>query len=147
MKATLYFSVLLFLFQASACSEDESTSAKDNMIRQLTESTWIAESVEHGTDGDLTFQYDDFSIAFTSSESGNFLGDYLVANGGYAFADAFGKWTVSEDLHTLMLDNDQELTVEFQGEKMILDFTVNPSSGGRSNGLSGHFTFTLIHTP
>lgn len=148
MKTVLYFFACMLLFQLSACSsDDKKTSDEDKMISKFTESTWAAERVEHGTDGDLTFQYEDFSLAFTKSGSGTFLGDYYVANGGNAFRDAFGKWKLSEDMKMIILDNDQELEVEFQGEKMILDFIVPLPSDGRTQGLSGHFAFTLIHTP
>jgi len=139
----LFFTVTLFL----SCSDDEKVSPKDKMINQITESTWVVEQVEHGTDGDLTFQYTDFSLAFTASGSGDFIGEYFVGHGGYAFPDAFGKWNLSADLKNVLFDNDQEFAVEFVGERMLLDFTVNPPDGGRVEGLSGHFTFTLKHIP
>lgn len=152
MKAIIYFFALVTILQTTACSDDsgdsddEKVSEKDQTISQLTATTWVVENVEHTTDGDLTSQYEDFSIIFTKSNTGNFIGNYLVANGGYAFTDASGKWNISDDLHTILLDNDTELAFEFQGERMILDFTVS-APGGRTKGLSGHFTFTLIHTP
>ena len=148
MKNFVY--LLPFFVLLMACSEDEkdeNVSERDKVVNQITESTWVAEDVDHGTDGNLTDQYADFTIAFTKTKSTNFIGEYFVANGSYAFPDTFGKWSLSDDLKTVLFDNGQELAVEFENERMILDFTVSPPGDGRTTGLSGHFTFTLKHIP
>ena len=129
------------LVQLSACDEDgpSDTEVKADM---LTAQTWAHASVMHGTDGDLSDQYSDFAMTFSSNPADGFQGTYLVANGGHAFEDASGKWKFNDNLTMIILDSGREIEFQLNETHLTLDFIV-PESGGRSNGLSGHFTFEL----
>src|SRR5688572_25723090 len=97
-KIILQIAVLAFMVQLAACSE-ESMSEKDQAKNTLTTKAWGDPSVMHASDGDLSAAYEDFTIAFTSNDSGDgYQGAYVVANGGHAFSDASGKWKFSDDL-------------------------------------------------
>ncbi len=143
------FASLLLIVVAVACGskdEDPKPDAKAKAISTLTGSKWIANSVEHAIDGDLTFQYEDFSITFSKHPAAGAEGDYTVINGGNAFPDPSGKWSLSEDGHTIFFTSGQEFAIEsLTDQSLILNFTVPPSSGGRVEGMSGEFTFNLKH--
>jgi hypothetical protein len=148
MKNIKLVSFLLMLAVAAACGDDEpgGTDERTKKINALTVSPWVTVSVEHDTDGDLTFQYEDFSISFSKDPAAGAEGDYVVTNGGNAFPVPFGKWSLSDDLKTLSFTSGQELSIESLTDgSLILNFVVEPNAGGRIEGVSGEFTFTLKH--
>ena len=143
IRNILQLALFFAMVQISACKEDnDEPSASDVKVDMLTAQTWGQAIVTHATDGDLSDQYPDFAITFTSNPSGGFQGTYVAANGGHAFADATGKWKFNDALTLIVLDSGREIEFELDETHLKLDFTV-PISGGRSNGLSGHFTFEL----
>jgi hypothetical protein len=144
MKTIFNMLAVVMLLQLTACKDDD-PNAHDQMINTLTKAPWVAVSVDHATDGDLTFQYEDFSMVFTKAAANSYDGEFYIANGGYAFPDAFGKWSLSDDNKTIIFDNGRELEATFSGDQLTLDFVVPPPTGGRVEGLSGHFTFLLAH--
>ena len=147
MKKLFAYASLIAVVLATACDKDEpKADPRSESINLLTASPWVIQTVEHSTDGDLTFQYSDFSIVFTKNASGNTDGDYVAANGGNAFPDTFGKWGLSDDRRMIVLSNGQELTVEnLTSQSLVLNFVVAPPTGGRIAGVSGEFTFHLKH--
>jgi hypothetical protein len=73
-------------------------------------------------------------------------GECIAANGGNAFPDVSGEWSLSSDGHTIILSNDQEMTIGNLTEgSLVLNFIVTPPTGGRVEGVSGEFTFHLKH--
>jgi hypothetical protein len=144
IKNILQLLFLVVMVQLIACKDDE-PSTSDAKVEMLTAQTWGQPTVIHGTDGDLSDQYPDFAITFTNNPSAPFNGSYIVANGGHAFADATGKWKFNDDQTLIILGSGKEIAFELEATRLMLDFTVAESegSGGRSNGLSGHFTFEL----
>ena len=144
MKTVMKLPALLLLMLVMACGEDTESNPRAEMIDMLTASTWITESVMHSTDGDLTFQYEEFSITFMKNEASGFDGDYLVLNGGNAFPEPVGKWKFNDDLTQLIFSDGQELDIELTENSCIVDFFV-AADGGRVTGLSGQFTFVLKH--
>jgi hypothetical protein len=141
IKNTIQLVLFIMLIQLSACSED-GPSDSDVKSEMLSAQAWGHPTVMHGTDGDLSDQYADFAITFTRKSADGFLGTYFVANGSHAFADVSGKWKFNDDLTMIILDSGRELDFQLDESHLTLDFIV-PESGGRSNGLSGHFTFNL----
>lgn len=135
----------LFGFMFIACSDDNEISAREQTINNITADSWIAEQVIHATDGDLTFQYENFSIRFTKGNATNYDGEYYVINGSNAFTQPYGKWSLNSELTTIMLDNGLDLDFTMAGNEMTLDFTVPAPDNGRVGGLSGHFIFSLKH--
>lgn len=144
MKKIMIF-LALFAFTLTACSDDNEIGAREQVINNLTASSWVAEQVLHATDGDLTFQYEEFSIRFTKGNATNYDGEFYVLNGGNAFPQPYGKWSLNSELNTIMFDNGQDLAFTIAGNDMTLDFTVPAPDDGRIGGLSGHFMFSLKH--
>lgn len=132
--------VLIILLTVVACSKDD-PSARDQKTQQLTAATWGTPTVEHA-DGDLSGQYVDFAIKFNKNASGDFEGTYIIANGGYAFEETSGQWTLSDDLSRIILDSGKEMTAKINEKSLHIEFT-SSSSNGRAEGLSGHFVFEL----
>jgi len=143
MKKILTLTALIVtIFQFSACKDDtQEISAHDQNINMLTANAWAHPTVTH-PDGDLSDQYTNLLIVFTKKADAGFDGDFLIANGGYAFPENFGQWKFNEGLTKIILDSGRELNVQLSSNSLQLDFTVAPT-GGRINGLSGHFTFDL----
>ena len=147
MKKLFTYASILSVLLLSACHDDEKgTDPRTKNMNLLTSSVWVTESVDHTTDGDLTFQYENFSIAFTQTGSSGMDGEYIAVNGGNAFPDSYGEWSLSSDSKTILLSNDQEMTIESLTEgSLVLNFIVEPPTGGRVEGVSGEFTFHLKH--
>ena len=148
MKKIIAIVALGFTGLLVSCNKNSESSPKDKAIDMITANAWETESVQHDTDGNLTFQYENFTIAFTKKTSSNYSGEYVVANGGTAFPDAFGQWKILDDLKTIQFDNGQEFEVDLSNGKLKLDFYIVNSGGGRigwgrMSGLSGHFIFVL----
>ena len=140
MKSIFKIATVLMTLSLVACSKDD-PSPRDEKIQQITASTWGSPTVMH-TDGDLSDQYIDFAIKFTKQSSGDFEGTYIIANGGYAFEETAGQWTLSDDLSSIILDSGKEITAKINEGSLRLEFIV-PTSTGRTNGLSGQFVFEL----
>ena len=142
MKITSQIIILATALCVFACSKNSNVSPKESMISTITSSEWVAENVVNETDGDLTSLYKNFSVTFRKNSSSNFMGEYYVANGSYAFPNGYGQWTISEDLKTMTFNNGQSIAIALTNKKLTMDFIIAPSTG-RVSGVAGHFTFTL----
>jgi hypothetical protein len=141
LKILYRIGMLVIIVQLAACS-DESESATDTKHALLTAHTWGTPTVSH-VDGDLTRDYADFTITFTANAViSGFDGTYIISNGGHAFADPSGQWKFNEEQTLIVFDSGAEIQFEVSEGLLKLDFTV-ADSGGRSNGLDGHFVFEL----
>jgi hypothetical protein len=141
LKILLRVFLLMMLVQLVACDDKEpsETNTRKNL---LTTSTWGTPVVTHA-DGNLSADYSDFVITFTNNAVINgFEGTYIVSNGGHAFEDPSGQWKLNEEQTMIIFDSGREIQFEVSEGHLKLDFTVT-ESGGRSNGLSGHFVFEL----
>jgi len=145
MKSLLKITTMLFvLLQLSGCGDDSNEKSKrDVAIAKLTHSSWSHAQVTNTPDGDLSSQYENFVIAFSSNKSGGYDGTYIISNGGYAFSENAGKWKLSDTLDKITLDSGKEMEIQLEEEHLQLDFTVAAPGGGRAAGLSGHFVFEL----
>jgi hypothetical protein len=133
--------MLAIIVQLTACN-DEPGSEANTKHNLLTTNTWGTPVVTHA-DGNLSQDYADFTITFTSNAVINgFEGTYIISNGGHAFADPSGQWKLNEDHTLIVFDSGREIQFEVREDLLKLDFTVT-DSGGRSNGLNGHFVFEL----
>ncbi|HEY0741855.1 MAG TPA: hypothetical protein VGD40_10345 [Chryseosolibacter sp.] len=137
---TLAMLVVLVVIQ---CSKEKDPSPKEQKMHMLTDGAWMVDKVHNNADGDITSLYATFAIAFSKSPFGNFEGDYYVAAGGRAFPDVYGHWRFNEDLSRLILDNGREMEISLSDKILTLRFSLAPT-GGRMDGLSGDFTFTLV---
>src|SRR5689334_14351236 len=108
MKTILSIGALAILMVIGSCSKDDLTS-QEQKINMLTSAPWKVEKVTHATDGDLTFQYEAFSIFFTKNEKDGYLGEYYNIFGGSAFPNSFGKWKCNSDISTITFDNGVEM--------------------------------------
>jgi hypothetical protein len=142
MKKTLTLIAIVTLFQLSACKDNTELSQHDQNVNVLTASNWGSPTVINDSDGDLSDQYSDLLMVFTKKTIDGFDGTYVIANGLYAFPETTGKWKLSDDLTKIVFDSGREIDYTLSESNLHLDFTVTPT-GGRINGLSGHFTFDL----
>jgi len=141
MKNLFNMAALLILISFSACKDDgDELNAHDQKVKELTTNAWGEATVTHA-DGNLSGQYEDFTIVFTKNASDGFDGTYVIANGGYAFSETSGKWKLSDDLTQILLDSGKEMDFKLADNSLELDFTVSSASGRA--GLSGHFVFEL----
>ncbi len=142
LKILLRVSLVMILVQLIACDDNGSSSEPDTKKDLLTTSTWGTPVVTHA-DGNLSADYSDFAITFTNNAVINgFDGTYIISNGGHAFEDPSGQWKLNEEQTMIIFDSGREIQFEVSEGHLKLDFTVT-ESGGRSNGLSGHFVFEL----
>jgi hypothetical protein len=142
MKKMLRLIPLLLVFQFAACGDDNEKSDRDIKTDMLTATPWGNAQVTNIPDGNLSDQYTNFAITFSRNKSGEFDGTYFIANGGYAFEEVSGKWRFSNALDQLILDSGKVMEMELGADNLKLEFTVS-DPGGRTSGLSGHFTFDL----
>jgi hypothetical protein len=141
LKILFRIVMLAIIVQLTACN-DEPGSEANTKHNLLTTNTWGTPVVTHA-DGNLSQDYADFTITFTSNAVINgFEGTYIISNGGHAFADPSGQWKLNEDHTLIVFDSGREIQFEVREDLLKLDFTVT-DSGGRSNGLNGHFVFEL----
>lgn len=142
MKKILTLLTFVSMLSVISCKDDNEPSKQDVNTKMLTASPWGNAQVTHTPDGDLSDQYTDFAIVFTSNASNGFDGTFVVSNGGYAFSENAGKWKFNNDFTKIIFDSEKELTIELDEDHLQLDFVV-PAPGGKVSGLSGHFVFTL----
>lgn len=140
MKYLVRITLLLALIQLGACDDDKG-GEQSAQTKMLTAEPWAHPQVTH-SDGDLSSQYANFVIVFTSHASDGFNGTYLISNGGYAFTETSGKWKFNNDKSKIVLDSGKEMDFVLDEEHLELDFVV-PAPGGKVAGLSGHFAFSL----
>jgi hypothetical protein len=141
LKILFRIVMLAIIVQLTACN-DEPESEANTKHNLLTTNTWGTPVVTHA-DGNLTQDYADFTITFTSNPViSGFEGTYIISNGSHAFADPSGQWKLNEDQTLIVFDSGREIQFEVREDLLKLDFTVT-DSGGRSNGLNGHFVFEL----
>jgi len=142
MKSIKFTAIFILLAASfSQCSKDD-PSAKSRKISILTSDVWITESVTNSADGDITFQYTDFAIAFVKDGEAGFDGEYYLTGGGIAFPELTGKWKFNKNLNQLILQNGREMDIVVSSNALELSFHIEPS-GGRIRGLSGDFIFKL----
>lgn len=142
MKSIFKITILLIALQLSGCGGDNEKSNKEVKTDMLTQSPWGHAQVTHSPDGDLSGQYENFSILFTDQSADGFDGTYFISNGGYAFSETTGNWKFNDALDQIILDSGKEMDMQLDEEHLQLDFVTAPP-GGKAAGLSGHFTFDL----
>lgn len=135
---------LLATLWLSGCDSNE-LSSREAAIKKLTDGPWSASEVTHASDGDLTSQYEDFSLVLIESEKNSYDGTFFTANGFIAFPETSGLWRLNEGLTDIVFENGRTFKFSFDKDDLILTFEVPPSDGGRTNGVSGNFTFRLTH--
>lgn len=133
--------VLLMALQLTSCKDEQGENERSEQIEMLTATTWANAQVLHD-DGDLSDQYTNFAIVFTSNPSNGFDGGFVISNGGYAFPENSGLWKFNDDFSMIILDSEKEMVVELSKEHLQLEFSVAVEAG-KLYGTSGNFTFDL----
>ena len=142
MKYLLKIFSLAILVSLFSCKDDDANSSAEKLkTEMLTAESWGHPQVTH-TDGDLSDQYTNFAIVFTSNGSAGFNGTYFVSNGGNAFTETTGLWMFNDDLTKIIFDSGKEIDFTLEDDFLQFDFVVNDPSG-KVAGLSGHFIFEL----
>lgn len=133
--------MLAMIVHLTAC-DDEPSSEVETKRSLLTTNTWGNPVVTHA-DGNLSNDYNDFVITFTTNPViSGYEGTYIVSNGSHAFGDPSGQWKLNDEQTLIIFDSGREIQFEVSEDRLKLDFTVT-DSGGRLSGLSGHFVFEL----
>ena len=98
MKNILNIASLIVLVALASCKDDSSELSKEDITTEmLTATSWGHAQVTH-SDGDLSDQYADFAILFTSTASADFDGSFVISNGGNAFSESAGQWNFNDDM-------------------------------------------------
>lgn len=134
---------LLLVVMLAACHSDDPESAFEKNVNALTSTAWTHPTVTNSTDGDLSDSYAGFAILFTKKEANGFAGTFVISNGGYAFTEVTGQWKFNDALTELQFDSGKTMAFTVDEKHLSLDFNVAPPTGGRTDGLSGHFTFAF----
>jgi len=132
---------MVVVLLVAGCDDDDGNAKSQNM-KFLTGATWSHAEVQHATDGDLSDQYENFAISFTSDGGDGFDGTFIIANGGYAFPENAGKWKLNDQLDRIIFDSGRQIQFDVVENSLHLEVNVD-APGGRTNGLSGHFVFDL----
>lgn len=141
MKTLFKVITLLIVSQLTSCKDEPGENEHAEKVKMLTASTWANAQVTHD-DGDLSDQYTNFAIVFTSNRSNGFEGSFVVSNGGYAFPESSGLWKFNDDFSKIIFDSEKEITFELTKEHLQLQFSVAVEAG-KLYGITGNFTFDL----
>ena len=141
MKNILNFVSVIALVILISCNDSGETPKQDATTKMLTATSWGHAEVTH-SDGDLSDQYENFMILFTSNASNGYNGTFIVANGGNAFTETTGSWKFSSDKSQIILDSEKAIDYTVTQNSLVLEFTV-AAPNGKAAGVSGHFTFEL----
>jgi hypothetical protein len=95
-KNLFYLMLAFCLSWMVACKEDpgeEQDQKKNEVTSELTSQTWVASKVTHEVDGDVSTQFENLIVAFsTSAEDEKYEGSYTAQNGGAIFPSTEGQW-------------------------------------------------------
>jgi hypothetical protein len=141
MKYILNIVSFIVITTLMSCGDSGETPKQDGTTTLLTASSWGNAEVTH-SDGDLSDQYENFMIVFTSNASSGYNGTFIVANGGNAFSEISGLWKFNSDKTQIILDSEKAIDFTVTKTSLVLEFTV-AAPDGKVAGISGHFTFEL----
>lgn len=121
----------------SGCSKDDGLSPDQQRIKDLT-TTWTLGSVTNDN-VDVTDQFTGFMLVINDT-------NYTTKNGGNAWSASGSYSFVENNIDHLMRDDNVQITIDsFSSSEITLSFTINQvNTGGRINGITGNFTFSLI---
>ncbi|MEQ8363404.1 MAG: hypothetical protein RIF39_09720 [Cyclobacteriaceae bacterium] len=135
-KLTVYL-IILFSFQLflASCKKDDPDPV-DQRINELT-ATWKVNTVENDN-VDVTQQYEGFTLTISGQ-------NYTTTNGRNPWPDAGTYEINAEELSTLRRSDGINITVDkVTADELILSFNFSTLAGGRTKGVTGNFTFSLI---
>jgi hypothetical protein len=141
MKTLFKVIILLIVSHLTSCKDEPGENEHAEEVKMLTASTWAHARVTHD-DGDLSGQYTNFAIVFTSNRSHGFDGSFVISSGGYAFPESSGLWKFNDDFSRVIFDSEKEMVVVLTKEHLQLQFSV-AAEAGKLYGTSGNFTFDL----
>lgn len=133
---TIMLVVSLSIFMLfSSCKKDD----PDPLAQRINELTaiWKLKSVENDN-VDVTDQYTGFTLTINGK-------NYTTTNGGNPWPDT-GTYDISaEDLSTVRRSDGTNITIDkVAADELILSFNYTSLSAGRTHGVTGNFTFSLI---
>ena len=134
LLAISLFGVLHFL---AGCKSDDGPSPEQVRLQELT-GTWILGTVTN--DGnDVTDQFSGFRLTFEESS-------FSSENGGNAWPTA-GSYTlvlVNSTFDTILRNDNLEVSIdEITADELVLSFQISGVEGGRKDGVTGQFIFSL----
>lgn len=130
----LVASLSSFMF-FSSCKKDD----PDPLAQRINELTaiWKLKSVENDN-VDVTDQYTGFTLTINGQ-------NYTTTNGGNPWPDS-GTYDIKvEDLSTVHRSDGTNITIDkVTPDELILSFNYTNLSAGRTHGVTGNFTFSLL---
>lgn len=123
----------------SGCKNDDDHPTPEQQRISDLSSTWILGSVEND-DNDVTNQFNGFSLvvdqtSFTTQNGGN----AWPANGSFTYV------LVENDIKILERNDGVEISVDkLSNDELRLSFQITTLPGGRQEGITGQFIFSLI---
>ncbi|PWJ42263.1 hypothetical protein [Sediminitomix flava] len=139
--------VSVSLFGLSSCGgEDDTPSTDEIFISKLVEQPWEVQSVIHETDGDLTYDYEEFVTNFNKNGNHEYDGALSTENGFLAFPNA-SYWRLVEEagVSYILRSDGVYMAYELTEASLNLEFTLPQSSIQRVAGVAGKINFSLTH--
>lgn len=128
----VFFCFQLFL---ASCKKDD----PDPLAQRINELTaiWKLKSVENDN-ADVTDQYTGFTLTINGQ-------NYTTTNGGNPWPDSGTYDITTEDLSTVRRSDGTNISIDkVTTDELILSFNYTSLSAGRTHGVTGNFTFSLI---
>ncbi|MCB0492083.1 MAG: hypothetical protein KDC93_06665 [Cyclobacteriaceae bacterium] len=136
---SLFYWIAIFSIAAllSSCKKDKvEPDARTLQLEKLT-TTWKVKTVVND-DEDVTDLYAGFRLIINQL-------NYTTENGGNAWPSSGAYDFKGTDLSTLIRSDNTEIHIdEVTASTLILSFNFNTLSSGRTKGVTGDFTFSLI---
>lgn len=128
--------LILIVVGLDSCKKKNTVDPSDQRKKELV-SVWSLGSVEND-DADVTSQFTGFELTVDSDLN------YTTVNGGNAWPGT-GSFILNEnDIDVLTRSDGVEVSIdEISSSALELSFQINSLPGGRANGITGNFTFSL----
>lgn len=134
-KITVFAGFFCLVTVFTSCKKDDPDPLAQR-INELTAS-WKLGSVKNDNT-DVTSQY----TGFTLSVTGN---NYATTKGGNPWPESGSYEIKKDDLSKIIRSDGVVVTIdELTGSTLVLSFTYSSLTGGRTKGVTGNFTFSLI---
>lgn len=134
-KITVFAGLFCLAAVFNSCKKDDPDPLAQR-INELTAS-WKLGSVKNDN-ADVTSQY----TGFTLSVSGN---NYITTKGGNPWPESGSYEIRKDDLSKIIRSDGVTITIdEITTSTLVLSFNYSNLTGGRTKGVTGNFTFSLI---
>ncbi|MEQ8359534.1 MAG: hypothetical protein RH860_08605 [Cytophagales bacterium] len=135
VRAGALFCAVAFAIAIASCKNDD-PNPLDQRINEL-KATWKLGSVKNDN-ADVTGQYAGFTLTIEGTS-------YSTVSGGNPWPESGTYEINSSDLNKIIRSDGTIITIdEITPTVLVLSFNYTSLSGGRTKGVTGDFTFSLI---